>query len=180
MDTKTGITITGNVGERRGSLLITHMEREWMAHWKSPRYSWTITTKCDCGNTSVFKVRYWNQYKPTACSKCSRNHGQSKSPIYQLVHHAKRRAKDKGLDFDLDWRQLTIPETCPLLNIPLLRGKGEVCDNSPTIDRIIPSKGYVMGNVFIISHKANRMKSDATLDEIMTFADNYHAFIMAI
>lgn len=38
-------------------------------------------------------------------------------------------------------------------------------DTQPTIDRIIPALGYVPGNIVVISHRANRMKSDGTAEE---------------
>lgn len=34
------------------------------------------------------------------------------------------------------------------------------------LDRLVPSKGYVKGNVRWISRRANRIKSDATIDEL--------------
>jgi hypothetical protein len=56
---------------------------------------------------------------------------------------------------------------CPILGEPLLfGGTGKLQDNSASIDRFDPSKGYTEDNVWIISHKANRMKSDANLEEI--------------
>lgn len=39
-------------------------------------------------------------------------------------------------------------------------------DNSASIDRIDNDKRYVKGNVWIISTKANRIKSNATLAEL--------------
>ena len=35
----------------------------------------------------------------------------------------------------------------------------------PSLDRLVPEKGYVKGNCFIISNKANRMKQDNTLED---------------
>lgn len=56
---------------------------------------------------------------------------------------------------------------CSILGVPLLfGGTGKIQDNSASIDRFDTSKGYTENNVWIISHKANRMKSDATLTEI--------------
>ena len=57
-------------------------------------------------------------------------------------------------------------DVCPILKIPLQYANGKLCDSSATLDKLDPSKGYVPGNVWIISDKANRMKSDATLEEI--------------
>ena len=39
--------------------------------------------------------------------------------------------------------------------------------NTPTLDKIIPKFGYVRGNVHVISFKANTMKSNGTLDELI-------------
>ena len=55
---------------------------------------------------------------------------------------------------------------CPVLGIPLVIGEGACSDNSPSIDRIIPELGYVKGNIKVISRRANRIKNDATPDEL--------------
>lgn len=39
-------------------------------------------------------------------------------------------------------------------------------EGSPTLDRIVPSRGYVVGNVAVISMRANRLKSDASVAEL--------------
>lgn len=59
-----------------------------------------------------------------------------------------------------------LPDTCPVLGIPLYFGDGVVGPNSPTIDRIDPALGYVPGNVMVISHRANTIKHNATIEEI--------------
>ncbi len=38
--------------------------------------------------------------------------------------------------------------------------------NSATIDRINPKNGYTKSNIAVISHMANRIKSNATSEEI--------------
>lgn len=88
------------------------------------------------------------------------------NPEYDIYHNAKRRAKDKNIDFDIHWSELKIPEYCPVLGIPIIKGIKNSSENSPSIDRIIPEKGYVKGNVAIISSKANRLKQNATLEEL--------------
>jgi hypothetical protein len=54
-----------------------------------------------------------------------------------------------------------------------LRGNGGILlPNSPSLDRIDPSKGYVKGNVWIVSHRGNTIKNDATHDELKAIAAN--------
>jgi len=70
--------------------------------------------------------------------------------------------------FLLTESDIVIPETCPVLGIPLKLGAG---DCSPSLDRIIPDLGYVPGNVVVMSHRANTIKNNATLDELRTIAE---------
>lgn len=68
-----------------------------------------------------------------------------------------------------------IPTHCPILGIPvypMVGNKGGGA-HSPSIDRIIPERGYVPGNIVIISNRANRLKSDATIDELRAIASFY-------
>jgi hypothetical protein len=83
-----------------------------------------------------------------------------------LINAAKSRAKRKNLPFDIKIEDIVVPDVCPVLGIPLKHGVSRVCDNSPTLDRIIPELGYVIGNIQVISHKANTIKSNATYEEM--------------
>lgn len=83
-----------------------------------------------------------------------------------LIRQAKKRAEQKKVPFNLLPEHIKIPKKCPVLGIPIFRGKGKAIDNSPNIDRIIPERGYVANNVRVISAKANRIKSNATAEEI--------------
>lgn len=85
----------------------------------------------------------------------------------KLLTWARYRAKKKGLEFDLELDDLVIPSHCPLLGIPMKPGQGVPTDYSPTLDRTDPTKGYVKGNVLVISNLANRIKSTATLPQLM-------------
>jgi hypothetical protein len=93
-----------------------------------------------------------------------------KNRIKQCLYAAKKRAKEKNIEFDICLEDfLPIPTHCPILDIELnyqgtkLRG---FVNNSPSLDRIDSSKGYIKGNVMIISWRANRIKSDATIGEL--------------
>lgn len=54
----------------------------------------------------------------------------------------------------------------PVLGMKLVGGTRKDHDASPSLDRIDPSRGYIAGNVVVISHKANRLKNDAGLAEL--------------
>jgi len=83
----------------------------------------------------------------------------------RMLAGAKSRAKDKGLMFNLHYDDIQIPNLCPVLKIPLIPSEG-MSDGSPSLDRMIPYLGYTKGNVKVISMKANRIKTDATSNEI--------------
>lgn len=87
-----------------------------------------------------------------------------------MLHRTRARAELKGLEFNIDEDDIVIPEICPILEVPIIVGtKGEY-EYSPSIDRIDNSKGYIKGNVQIISK--NSMKNSATSTELITFCKN--------
>lgn len=91
---------------------------------------------------------------------------RERNPKGVLLKSARARAKQRGWECTITEQDLDIPEHCPILGIPLVIGGGKQHDNSPTVDRADTSKGYIPGNVGVISWRANRLKSDATVDEL--------------
>ena len=86
------------------------------------------------------------------------------------VIQARHRANKLGIVCTITPADLALPTVCPVLGIPIIRGKKRT-DNSPSLDRIIPSLGYVPGNVRIISFRANAIKRDATAGELRKVAE---------
>lgn len=89
-----------------------------------------------------------------------------------LLSAAKKRSKDNNLPFDLtlEWLETMVIPHCPITLQPIDWLKEQVANgvpgpNSPSIDKIIPELGYVQSNCAIISVRANRIKSDGTIDE---------------
>jgi hypothetical protein len=76
-----------------------------------------------------------------------------------------------GLPCDISKDDVVIPERCPILGIPLSISSKTIGDSSPSIDRIIPDRGYVKGNIVVVSFRANRIKNDATVEELETVAN---------
>jgi len=100
---------------------------------------------------------------------------RQKNPIRSMYVLIKSRAKKHNIEFNLDIEDLIIPDKCPVLNIPIFReaikgGKRGPKTNSPSLDRINNNRGYVKGNIQVISHRANTMKGNATPEELLQFA----------
>jgi hypothetical protein len=117
---------------------------------------------------------YWDSIK----TQTKRNGGkQTKIPIkdkeYIVWYRSKENAKKKKIEFNLDIEDIVIPEYCPYLNMELIF---DIEDNDKpnyySIDRIDNSKGYVKGNIQIISMLANTMKNKATQEQLITFSEN--------
>lgn len=93
-------------------------------------------------------------------------------PVRRLIVQARKRAKVQNAQMDLKEGDLVVPKKCPILGIPLIweGGQGQQ-DGSPSIDRIVPEKGYTADNVWIISWRANRIKNNATVEELELIAE---------
>jgi len=83
----------------------------------------------------------------------------------KMLSGASNRAKRKSLDFDLTIDDINIPTYCPILGIPLYTSELDA-ECSPSIDRIDNSRGYTKDNIQIISTRANRIKSDSSIEEL--------------
>ena len=70
------------------------------------------------------------------------------------------------MEYNITVDDIPMPEYCPVLGIKLEVGIGKRQWSSPSIDRIDNTKGYIVGNVMIISLRANALKNDASIDEI--------------
>lgn len=114
--------------------------------------------QCALGYNSVCKI----------CRKpLSRKQWEEKPIIQKMLERCKSRAIKDTLEFNLTEEDIIIPRACPVFNVVFIIGENNW---GPSVDRIDPTKGYVKGNIQIISNKANRMKSDATQNELRAFA----------
>jgi hypothetical protein len=118
-----------------------------------------------CGCLRVEKVNAKNRerFDPNAVSK---------SVEYRMLARARHRAKKNNLPFNIELSDIVIPETCPLLGIELKSNTDKTSPNNPSLDKIIPELGYVKGNIWVVSLRANKLKNDATLQELQTLVEN--------
>jgi len=95
-----------------------------------------------------------------------------------LYNAAKTRAKKKNIPFNIEVSDIIIPEKCPILNIKFnLNEMIKHNLNAPSLDKIIPELGYVKGNIKVISLKANLMKQNASIEELLLFKNNISNYL---
>lgn len=108
----------------------------------------------------------------TLCPQCNTVRVKSTPEEKKMLNRAKTRANKNNIPFSITEKDIVIPEYCPIMGIKLEhhRGKPGAYKNSPSLDRIIPEKGYVPGNVRVISQLANQCKGNATIEELIQFS----------
>ena len=118
----------------------------------------------------------WRKNNPERVKELKRqNRGQAiqADAVKYLLRRLKHAANGKGIPFDLDASDFgSLPTHCPVLGIPIVFPAPLHTHGLPSFDRIDPSKGYIKGNVKIISWRANRLKVDcASPAELRAVAD---------
>ena len=83
-----------------------------------------------------------------------------------MLTGARRRARFSGFECSIKISDIHVPEYCPILGIRLVVNENFGGDDSPTLDRVNVNKGYIKGNICVISSRANRIKNDATRGEV--------------
>lgn len=123
----------------------------WKSHSDftvSPRYIGGLLHKCkECIAKDIRKSKVNN-------------------PKLGMLNMLRGRAKKRGFEFNLTESDIIIPSFCPVLGIPIKFNVGLNSDDSISVDRIDNSKGYISGNIVIISRRANTLKSSASLNEL--------------
>lgn len=145
------------------------IEKELSEYHKESKSRLGYRATCKtCANSKRRKHRQQNvqKYRDLNQNWCNSN------PEKTMLSSAKRRSAKLGLEFNLTLEDIIIPKVCPILGIELIRqtNKGRSAKCSPSLDRIDSSKGYIKGNVWVISMLANVMKNEANKDELIKFA----------
>lgn len=124
------------------------------------------------------RVRDARDYATTAEQRkqYARNYAAT-NPERRFLAGAQNNARMKRVPFALAVEDIIIPEFCPVLGLRLQRGTGSGGRRaeSPSLDRLLPELGYVLGNVQVVSWRANRLKNDATLFELEAIVRNVKA-----
>lgn len=124
-----------------------------------------------CGTCAQDQWRRFGRKRVWQCLPCRRQATGRwkirKGINYALWCTARVRAKRQGVPCTIQVGDIHVPGTCPVLGIPLFpSGNGAPGPNSPSLDKIRPDDGYVVGNIRVISHRANLLKNSATVAEL--------------
>jgi len=135
-----------------------------------------ICSKCSEPKPTNQFYKCGGGYRRTWCKSCNktlrRTSYAEQDVRYGMLWRAQYRTKIHNLPaMNITIADFEVPTHCPILGIPLFVGKKGGGDNSPSLDQIVPGDGYVKGNVQVMSTKANAMKSNATPEELLSFAN---------
>ena len=134
--------------------------------------------QCSCGKyTEVAGHNLMGQHPVgerryiVSCGCRRATHGLTGTPEYRLWHAAKQRSKIYHKEFNIRPIDIRIPSKCPVLGIKLTNSHKRWGDSGPSLDRIDNTKGYIQGNIAVISLRANVLKKNATAKELRLVAD---------
>ena len=133
---------------------------------------WVLISDSHRQCTNCKKIFIISSKNMSICKECNNKRIKSSSLQSRMFFRAKSRAKKDNIEFNISIDDIIIPAICPILEIPLIKftGKSGGRKNSPSLDRINPNFGYIKGNIMVISHLANQMKSNANIEELIKFS----------
>jgi len=139
---------------------------------------------CECGGKTTVSSARLNMGNKKTCGCARRRLVASDGAWLRSDHWLKvngsrirANARKTGVRFGFEslnefalYVHSITPKKCPVFGKKLTVGKGKHHDMSPSVDKIVPEKGYVKGNLQVISYLANRMKNNATRKQLEQFA----------
>jgi hypothetical protein len=156
-----------------------------MKHREENPNRYKVCKKCNQSlNLNKFSlIEKWNVNSGTKdiCKKCSTkirqieklNRDWKVDAAKLLYKNIKSRCKRTGREFSIELEDIIIPEKCPVFGFELKREDKRTWMYAPSVDRIDSSKGYIKGNVTVVSRRANILKRDATVKELELLLNYY-------
>ena len=135
-------------------------------------------TMCQSIRRKKLYASGWRQKHNSETSKKKNKKWIEKNPkehwIIRAVGRAKKRALNNKMPFNItvEYIESIFPDKCPVFGTEFnFLGNKTSRPESPSLDKIDAGKGYVAGNVAIISMKANVIKQNASSEDIFKVAN---------
>jgi len=131
----------------------------------------TLKGRGDVGGRAVqtsYHARQWLLHMESRKSATGYEPNQDDLATAQRCKFLKKRhnaLSSKNWAWEIKHSDLVFPTHCPILGLELDWFSESRKENSPSFDRVDPGKGYLKGNVVIMSWRANRIKNDGTASE---------------
>lgn len=120
------------------------------------------------GYEAKLQTRYGYKYKEVLSDT------ELAAKLKTKLKNKRTTALAKGIPFALTISDIyPLPARCPVLDIPINFNAVGAEDAALSIDRIDPSRGYTPDNIVLVSQRANRIKNDATVEELERIAQFY-------
>jgi len=109
-------------------------------------------------------------FDTSRCKPCKKaKHDWTQVPYEKrMLNRVASKCRKYGIEFNLELADIVFPPECPIFHKPFIYGD---TDWTYSIDRIDPGKGYIKGNIQVISNRANMLKNNATSSELRLVAD---------
>lgn len=153
-------------------MYLTTVLRKLIMELVTNREGWLMSeTERQCTNCLIIFPR--TSKTVTLCGVCNSGRVKTQSPVLKMWRRAKARAKETGREFEILPEDIIIPATCPILGMVLVcySGRSGGQPDSPSLDRVDSTKGYTKDNIMVVSHLANMMKSFASPEQLIKFAE---------
>jgi len=108
-----------------------------------------------------------------AATKYARRQARSE-PEKKMTTAARHRAKKRGLPFTMTHEDVHITDACPICGGGMSPGSGPA---SPSLDRLIPSLGYIPENLWVVCYQCNARKNSSSTKDLYRIADACYAEI---
>lgn len=123
-----------------------------------------------------YNLKSGSKSKSGTCKSCQNLANKQSRSLWsverRLLQSTKVTASTQNLPHGIEKSDILLPTHCPYLEIEIDYEAPGKSWNAPSVDKIVPSLGYVPGNIQVVSCMANRMKSNASISQLMTFAEN--------
>lgn len=124
------------------------------------------------------KATYDNPNSKTSFyRKNYRRNAKKYDPVAYMLREIRKNARERGLEYSLTRADISIPEMCPVFGTKLAYVEGRRTHSTPSLDRIDSSKGYIPGNVIVVSWRANDVKRTSTPEELIAVGVFYQNLV---